>query len=252
MGGGFPADEMFRRRDEPSIRYIKERGNAVHTIHVIHRDGRVDLPFVRLEKGDTLPLQAVDGTTRNRRQVNHLRLIRRRLVPSGNCLGRIGSVDLERPDRRVDEDRMMRCVVGSELPDGLDPQRATTRPSEWFAVREVGRGYANVVCLDGNVEAIAIDETAESNAGRPLGRQAELAAEAGNVGSADPRVGADRQPAPVTDLMMTEVRPLPEWIFAIVKPPSKGGDAPDEGATAAGYGDTGELAAMSAPFCDVG
>lgn len=34
-----------------------------------------------------------------------------------------------------------------------------------------------------------------------------------------------------------------------MKPPSEGGDAPDEGATAAGYGDTGELTAMSAPFC---
>lgn len=43
--------------------------------------------------------------------------------------------------------------------------------------------------------------------------------------------------------------PLPVRGRAIVKPPSKGGDAPDEGATAAGYGDTGELTAMSAPFC---
>lgn len=98
----------------------------------------------------------------------------------------------------------------------------------------------------------AIDEMAESNADMPLGKEAELAAEAGNVGSFDLRVGVDRQPAPVTDVMMTNVPPLPERIFVIVKPPSKGGDAPDEGATAAGYGDTGELAAMSAPFSRVG
>ena len=46
----------------------------------------------------------------------------------------------------------------------------------------------------------AIDETAEATRKMPLGSEAELAAEAGNAGRIDLWVGADRQPAPVTDL----------------------------------------------------
>ena len=66
---------------------------SVPVIHVIHREDRGDYLFVRLAKGDTICLQAIDRKTGNRRNVNHLWLMRRRLVPFGNCLGRSGSVD---------------------------------------------------------------------------------------------------------------------------------------------------------------
>ncbi|VXC67944.1 hypothetical protein SPHINGOAX6_30407 [Sphingomonas sp. AX6] len=57
------------------------RHPPVPVIHVIHRQDRVDYPFVRLAKGDTICLQAIDGTTGNQRKVNHLWLVRRKWVP---------------------------------------------------------------------------------------------------------------------------------------------------------------------------
>lgn len=131
-----------------------------------------------------------------------------------------------------------------------DPAKNDQRPNERFAAREAGHGYTNALCGKRKRRSDLRSTKWPKQRGICLrASEAELAAEAGNAESIDPRVGADRRPAPVTDLMIAKVRPLPEWAFAIMKPPSKGGDAPDEGATAAGYGDTGELAAMSAPFC---
>lgn len=71
--------------------------SPIPIIHVIHRDGIVDLPFVRLAKGDTIHLQANDRTKRNPRKVNCLRPIWHELVPSENHICRIGWVD--RSDR---------------------------------------------------------------------------------------------------------------------------------------------------------
>jgi len=55
-------------------------------------------------------------------------------------------------------------------------------------------------------EEFAIDEMAEATWNLPSAKEAELAAEAGNAESIDLRVGADRRPAPVTDLMIAKAR----------------------------------------------
>ncbi len=81
----------------------QKRFRAIPVIHVIHRRDRVDLPFVRLAKGDTILLQAKDEAKRNLSEVNCLWLIEHGLVPSGNRTCRIGSVDRGDRIRRVIE-----------------------------------------------------------------------------------------------------------------------------------------------------
>lgn len=57
-GAAQGCDEALVRQPNPQC--------AVPVIHVIHRQVRVDLPFVRLAKDDTIHLQANDETKRNR------------------------------------------------------------------------------------------------------------------------------------------------------------------------------------------
>lgn len=99
-------------------------------------------------------------------------------------------------------------------------------------------------------EELAIDELAEATWNLPLGRGIGAGRRGRKRGKHRPPGRRGQATGPGDRPHDREVSPpLPVRGRTIVKPPSEGGDAPDEGATAAGYGDTGELTAMSAPFC---
>lgn len=180
----------------------------IPVIHVIHRYEGDDLAFERLEKGDTIHWQAVDGTTRNRSEDSHLRPIRRGLVPSGNRICQIGPVDRNWPElgRRMKSDDV--SVIGSE-PSRRAPDFAKNDhlPSERFPVRKGGpRIHERALSRWKRRENPRSTTWPKQRENCLRASVAALAAEAGDSVSVDLRVGADRRPAPVTDRMIAQSR----------------------------------------------
>ena len=156
----------------------------------------------------------------------------------------------ERPDTNGNRCRMTLASLSGEDRTQPDPRRTTIGRSSGSPRGRLATDTRTRLTRVETSEELAIDEMAEATWNLPLGRGSGAGRRGRKRGKHRPSGRRGQTTGPGDRPHDCEGSPpLPVRGRAIVKPPSKGGDAPDEGATAAGYGDTGELTAMSAPFC---